>query len=724
MTHPRWRSLHAWAHAATLTSAALHAHAQQDWAEPETFEAVLPEVRVKAAAKSETATSQTPGYVARRSATATKTDTPLSEVPQSISVITADQVRDQGSQNMQDVLRYTAGVRSEMYGLDNRGDWFTLRGGSEGSVLLDGLRLPLTGGYGLVRNEPYAFERVEVLRGPASVIAGQNGPGGVVNLVSKRPLAEAQREVQLQAGNHNHKQAAADFTGPLNDDSTLLYRVIALAKHSDTQVDHAYDRRRFFAPSLTWQPSAVTSITAFAEYQNDHSGNTNAFLPIAGTLQPAPNGFVPIDTFIGEPDWDRYGGERTRMGYRLEHKLNDRWTLRQSLRYDKVQGGMRTMYANWQEGYRNADGTANPNGRYLNRTWHFSDDKGRVTNADALLEGKLTFGSTRHTLLFGVDGMTSLNSTKSWDGAATPLDVYAPVYGSFPMPMVADVPATVTRVRNWGVLAQDQIKFNDHWVLVAGLRHDRATTRVDSTPDAKDSATSKNLGLVHLFDNGLSPYASYSESFEPVGSTDAAGETFKPKRGKQLEAGMKWAPAHRRVSMAAAIYRLKELNRLTSDPDNVDSSVQRGTVTIDGLELEAAAQLRDWDLLASYTHMDARQTGVSSADTIYLNKQLSGIPHHSASLWAVRKFGDLGLPGLKTGLGMRYTGATTDGIDVITTPSSTLLDLLLSYEKGPWTTSLNVGNLTNKTYIATCLDRGDCWFGTKRRAVLSVAYRW
>ncbi|HEX6611319.1 MAG TPA: TonB-dependent receptor plug domain-containing protein, partial [Hyphomicrobiaceae bacterium] len=258
--------------------------------------------------RSETATGPVNGYAATRSATASKTDTPLNEIPQSISVITADQVRDQASQTLQDALRYSAGVRHEMYGLDNRGDWFTLRGGSEGSVLLDGLRLPLAGWYGVVRNEPYAFERIEVLRGPASVIAGQNGPGGVVNLVSKRPQAEALREVGVQVGNHGHKQLQADLTGPLTEDGTLLWRVVALAKDSGTQVDHAFDERALLAPSLTWRPNARTSIDLHAEYQRDESGNVNAFFPYQGTVLPSPNGPIPMETFIGEPDWDTYGG--------------------------------------------------------------------------------------------------------------------------------------------------------------------------------------------------------------------------------------------------------------------------------------------------------------------------------------------------------------------------------------------------------------------------------
>ncbi|HSW03501.1 TonB-dependent siderophore receptor [Aquabacterium sp.] len=687
-----------------------------------TGETTLPVVRVKAAADKETATSPVTGYAARRSATATKTDTPLNEVPQSITVITADQIKDQNAQTMQDVLRYTAGVRAEMYGLDNRGDWFSLRGGSEGSTLLDGLRLPLSGWWGVMRNEPFAFERIEVLRGPASVVAGQNGPGGVVNLVSKRPQAEALHDVELQFGSHGHKQLAADLTGPLNLDGSLRYRLVALGKDSNTQVDHAYDERSFVAPSLTWQPVPGTTLTVFAEYQKDRSGNTNAFLGYQGTLLPAPHGPISPSLFIGEPDWDWYGGERKRFGWRLEQQLGEHWTLRHSLRRDRITGGMRSMYAAWWDGFVDAGGNPDPNGTHMNRLWYGTDNQARIGNADLLLEGRLTLGSTRHTVLMGVDTMTNRNAQGYWnDGDATPLDVYHPVYGGFADPMAGTAPDVLdsSHVRNTGLLLQDQVKFGDRFVLVAGLRHDRARTG-----DVRDSATSKNLGAVWLADPGWSPYASYSESFDPTAGSDADGHLFKPKRGKQIEAGLKWSPADRPINASAAVYRLKELNRLAPDPVRVGFSVQRGEVSVKGLELEMAAHLRAWDLVGHYSYTDAVVSRTTADDVRYLGAQLAGIPKHQAALWALHRFGAYGLPGLKAGLGVRHVARTGDGTDSVFVPSYTLVDALLAYEHQAWRVALNVTNLANKTYLASCLERGDCWFGSQRRAVVSVAYRW
>jgi iron complex outermembrane receptor protein len=718
-SHTPWRLIVA----ATLGSLTLGALAQPASAPAAAASAAdadaLPVVRIKAAADKETATSAVPGYAARRAGAATKTDTPLNEIPQSISVITADQVRDQASQTLQDALRYSAGVRHEMYGLDNRGDWFTLRGGSEGSVLLDGLRLPLAGWYGVVRNEPYAFERIEVLRGPASVIAGQNGPGGVVNLVSKRPQAEALREVGVQVGNHGHKQLQADLTGPLTEDGTLLWRVVALAKDSGTQVDHAFDERALLAPSLTWRPNARTSIDLHAQYQRDESGNVNAFFPYQGTVLPSPNGPIPMETFIGEPDWDTYGGERLRAGWRVAHELHRDWTLRHHLRHDRVEGSMRTMYADWSEGFFDAAGNPDPNGTWLQRLWYFNDDKLRTTHADLLVEGRVATGPVRHTLLAGIDTMQATAEQWTWSGTATPLDVYRPVYGTFALPALDPAEPDRTRVRRTGVLLQDQMKWGDRWVVVAGVRRDQSRTN-----DRKDAATSGNLGAVFLAGGGWSPYAGYSESFEPVAGSDAGGQPFKPTRGRQVEAGVKWQPAGRRIVASAAAYRLVEQNRLAPDPNDPNEQVQRGEVTVQGFEVEASARLRAWDLVASYTYADAAVSDTTADDAHRIGQQLSGIPRHSASAWAVHRLGGWGLPGLRAGLGMRYAGTTGDGIGVQSVPAVTLVDAMVGYDTGPWRLALNVNNLADKRYVATCLDRGDCWFGVRRKVVLSATYAW
>ncbi|HJR72228.1 MAG TPA: TonB-dependent siderophore receptor [Luteimonas sp.] len=669
-----------------------------------------------------TVRGQAEPYAAGSTRAGTKTDTPIEEIPQAISVITAEQMRDQNAQSLQEALRYSAGVRTDQYGLDNRGDWFALRGGSSGTTLLNGMRLPLVGWWGVVREEPYAFERVEVLHGPSSVMSGQNAPGGVVNLVSKRPLSTASREVALQAGNNDHMQLAADFTGPLSD--TLSYRLIALSRDNDTQVDYADNERRYIAPSIAWRPSESVQLVVYAEYQKDRNRNTEGFFPWAGTLLPAPNGPIPLERFVGEPDWDVNLGERARAGYEFEYKFNDAWTLRHDLRHDRVRGKIRTMYAAFWE----VDGQGNGYGdnalgqnRTITRLAYGNDDRAKISNGDLLLEGRVGTGRVKHTLLFGVDAM--LSRTEQWtspDSACpVPFDVYAPVYGDCPEPAIDPASLVHTRMRQAGLLLQDQIKIDDRWVLVAGARHDRVHKRLTGpdgaeTGRSKDSAWTKNFGVVYLAPGGWSPYVAYSESFQPVAGLSRLGEGFDPTRGKQVEAGLKWVPDAYGVTATAAVYKLEETGRLTPDPVDPNYSVQRGRVEAKGIELEANASIGQWDFIASYTHSKATDEATGF--------RFESIPENSAALWAAYRIA--AVPGLRIGGGARYVGKTWDGADTLVTPSNTLFDALISYETGPWRLSLNAVNLTDKTYFATCLSRGDCWYGTKRRIVAEVGYRW
>lgn len=680
------------------------------------------------------------GYVSIASRGGTKTDAPLIEVPQAISVINAEQIKDQNAENLQEVLRYAPGVRAEAYGMDNRGDWFSLRGGSEGSALLDGLRLPLTGWWGLVRAEPYAFERIEILRGPSSVIAGQNGPGGTVNMVSKRPQAATKRELYVQGGNFSLREIGADFTGPLNENGTLLYRAVGLFSESDTQINLADQERRFFAPSFTWLPSEATSLTLFGEYQKDRSMNTNAFLPWVGTILPAPNGPVPTNLFIGEPDWDTYGGTRKRIGYAFEQRIGDNWTLRHQLRRDDVEGGMRNMYA-WFYYYSPTPreftygGNALGDNRTIGRQWYASDDDSEITNGEVLLEGRFVTGALSHTLLMAVDGMRTEMSMQTDSGAATELDVYAPVYGTFPLPTVDFGPAAITETKQLGFLLQDQIKISDQYVIVASVRRDSSKSEERDAELSKrdDSAWTKRLGFVYLPTDSIAPYISYSESFEPVANSSyddpLSGDTilvkYDPLRGKQIEAGVKYLPADGKLAASAAVYRLKEKNRLSPNPfDPTLPSVQGGEVTVEGVELETSLHLNTLKLTANYTYTNGKTTASSSLDQdAALGKKLTSVPKHGASIWGVNTFRFTGHSALRAGLGVRYVGETWDGTDTLAVPSNTLVDALLAFDYDKWSAALNVVNVTDKDYIVTCLTRGDCWFGVRRKIAGTVSYR-
>ncbi len=296
--------------------------------------------------RAETATGPVRGYLANQSGTGTKTDTPLRETPQSITVVTADRVTDQGALTVQETLRYVPGVFADAYGPDSRGDYPRFRG-QDPNIYLDGTRVVNTFQFNEWRPDPYTLERIEVLRGPSSVLYGDTSTAGLLNLISKRPQAEATNEIGVQYGSFNRKQVQIDSTGKLTKDGEWLYRFVGVFRDSNTQTDFVKDDRIVLAPSLTWRPTNNTSWTVLGTYQKDKSGSSTAFLPHEGTLFAGPNGLVPVRRFASEPGFDKYQTETGAISSLFEHSFSDGLKIRQSMRYAHVEGIYRTMYPDW-----------------------------------------------------------------------------------------------------------------------------------------------------------------------------------------------------------------------------------------------------------------------------------------------------------------------------------------------------------------------------------------
>ena len=668
----------------------------------------LPAVRVEAGGIEDTATSPVIGYTARRSATATKTDTPLMETPQSVTVVTRDQMVDQGATNIQDALNYAAGVRSDAYGLDSRTDSARVRG-ADPDVYLDGLRQAFDYYTSTARTEPYTLERLEVLRGPAAMLYGQGSTGGVINMVSKRPLDVFQGEVGVQLGSHDRKQIQADLTGPLTEDGRLLYRIVALKREADTQVHHVPDDRLVIAPSLTWKPSAATQLTLQALYQDDDSGSTAQFMPWRGMRLPNPNGRIPTYRFIGEPDHDRYDSTRRTFGWQFEHRFNDDWSVHQGYRHARNKVYYFTHYA---DAFSLPGGwSLDPVNQRLIGRYHY-DTVNRVTidTLDQHIQGKVRAAGITHQLLLGLDWSHYRRESKTGYGYDA-IDAYRPVYGHYTEIDLQDDPRF--KLRQTGVYLQDQMYIGDHWIVTAGLRYDRARSELQGRPTEKVSATTRRLGVMYTFDNGWAPYLSYSESFTPVAGTernDGGFETYKPLRGKQWEAGIKHLSADGSRMFTGAVYYLEEENRLVPDPTDALNNVQTGKTLTKGVELEWRGPITPTvDLIAHYNYID-------------LDKDLEGIPRHQAAVWGKWRFSIAGVDGFAIGTGVRWMSSFKDG-DAPTTKAVALWDGMLSYENRHWRYALNVNNITDKTYIATCLSRGDCWYGARRSVIASVTYK-
>lgn len=666
----------------------------------------------------ESATGPVPGFLARRGAAATKTDTPLLETPQAISVITRDQMEAQGALTLRDTTAYSAGVASSFF--DSRGDAFKFRG-TDPVQYLDGLAR-VQGYYNTTRPDPFTLERIELLRGPSSVLYGQGSVGGILSLVSKRPQADALREVQVQVGSHSRKQVAVDLTGPLDAEGRWLYRLVAVGRDSGTQVDHVPDDRRLVAPSLTWRPGADTSLTLQLLHQKDHSGSLVGFFPWQGTLLASPHGQIPTSTFISEPGFDRYDTEQTAGGWLFSHRVDGTWTLRQNFRASNASADYRTLYTRFTADPargRPARPVFNADQRSVDRDVGVQLNGSRMRTLDNQAEARFRAGATEHTVLVGLDAQRNETSQDLFRGVAPAIDVYAPVYGNFVAPTAfARQPGVVQR--QVGLYVQDQVK-SGPWVAVLGLRRDRARTDTENRPAAAgdDRATSRRAGLVYLAGGGWAPYLSYAESFLPLGGADVYGTPFRPQRGKQWEAGVRWEPPGGRSSVLAALYDLRDTNRKTADPANPLNSIQVGEVHTKGFELEARHDLRGgWTATGAYAYTDARVSRSTGAD---LGKRLASVPAHSASAWLMRRFALAG-GAVTVGGGVRHIGESWDGLDSLRTPPATLVDALLAWDDGPLRLALNVHNLADKVQITTCLARGDCFYGPRRSVVASLRY--
>jgi iron complex outermembrane recepter protein len=682
-------------------------------------ETILPIVRVMASADRESATGPVLGYAAKRSASATKTDTPIVETPQSITVVAADQIEALAAQSITDAIAYSVGALRAPY-MERTGDVVVLRGFSINASYRDGTHYQANRFDG--QQEPYGLERIEVLKGASSILYGAAEPGGVLNTVSKRPTNESLRELNVSVGSFKRKQVSGDFGGALSDDGTWSYRLTALKRDSGTSIDHVPDNRTYIAPALKWQPNASTSLTLLTEYQRDHTAYGGDGLPTIGTALPNPNGQIPRQRFVGEPGYDRYDIERHSVGYLLEHAFSDHLTLRHSLRSYH-------MRQDWSSVYISLD-LAEDQRTSLGRGAEDRDEKNSVLSSDTSLQLDWQAGGIVHKSLVGIDYSVSKVASGRYDRTAGPLDLYAPVYGGG---VGAPVPSYGWRsqTKQLGLYLQDQMKLADQWVLLLGGRHD--AVRQDqcdyfdptncSINDEKSKAFTGRAGVVYLAGNGLAPFASISQSFEPATGLDSKGARFKPTRGEQVEFGVRYQPAGDALMLSAAVYQLTQTNVLVDDPVNSGYQMQQGEARSRGVELEAKGHVtRNAQVIAAFTYTDARTTKASALYPEQAGKRSSGVPYKQLSLWGDYSFGLFGQPGLQLGAGARYVGETTSQWHDVRARAYTVFDAMVSYSTGPWKLALNVSNLADRTYVASCPYR--CFYGEPRKAIATATYRW
>lgn len=695
-------------------------------------------VTVTAEVPTETAWGPMQGYVATQSATGSKTDTPVLETPQTINVVGREEIRARASQNISNALSYTPGIQTEMFGPSTRDDYFNIRG-FDGTQYLDGTRLEGTN-YANLRIEPYALERVEVLKGPASVLYGQNPAGGLVNMVSKRPTLEPLREIQMLGGSFDRVQGTMDFSGPIDKAGKFLYRLTALGRNSDTQVDYSGDDRYFVAPSLTWQPNENTSLTLLSHYQKDKAGNTMQFLPPEGTQLPNPNGKIPTNRFLGEPTYDHYDREQYSVGYAFQHRFDDVWQVRQNMRFSDVNTNYPVIIP---LGFVTDEEGNITDYRTLSRYAALYQEQADTLTLDNQAQADFKTGPVSHKILTGVD-YRNFSGDRQRGFSSPPndpadIDVFNPVYGK---PFVRPtIDYSVQQDRDQvGIYAQDQIKYGG-LMATLGVRHDWASANTQETDlllggglrtRQNDDAFTYRTGLSYLFDIGLAPYFSYTESFDPVAGTDFAGTPFVPTTGQQYEVGVKYQPIGYNAFVTLSLFHLTQQNMVTADPDpaHIGYNIQTGEARSQGVELEGKASLAEGlNLTASYSYIDSDITKTTEADQ--LGKNLPYTPKHRGSAWLDYTVPKGVMAGFGIGSGVRVVGSNYGDLsNSLGVPSYTLIDASMHYDLGGVHSSLkgarlavNFTNLFDREYLVTC-GEGACYYGNRRNILASLRYNW
>ena len=633
-------------------------------------------------------------YVVDDATTATRTDTPLQDVPQSIQIVPQQVIEDQQATDLQETTRNVSGVfkGNTAGGFVER---FLIRGFSQEVFLRDGFRDPTF----RVR-ETANLERVEVLKGPASVLYGTLEPGGIINLVSKKPLVDPLYSAELTVGNRSTFEPSIDFGGSLNEDETFLYRFNALYENSDDFRDFDQGVERIFiAPALTWKIGDNTDITFNFDYSDYEQPFDRGLVAIGDEVAD-----IPFERVLGELD-DVTEAESFDVGYLLEHRFSDKWKLRNNFRFnsvDNLSSFARPLDVNEETGI-------------LTRAWGVNDFQEETYALQSNVVGEFATGSVDHTLLFGIDlfrETSEFDNVSSADpdnpesrGGGPDLNIFDPEYGVVPrpgrdeleLPNVGD-----DKTDTLGIYLQDQIALGKQWHLLAGGRFDivdQESTRSNSTSQQQEEAFSPRLGVVYQPIEPLSLYASFSQSFVPNDDVDESGEIIDPERGTQYEVGIKGEMFDGDLSATLAAFNINKTNIAIADPNLEGVSRPIGEQRSRGIELDVRGEIMSgWNIIAAYAYTDAETTEDDGSELE--GNRLTGVPENAVSLWTTYEIQNGDFQGLGFGAGLFFVGEREgDEENSFQISSYTRTDASIFYQRSNWKAAVNFKNLFDIDYI-------------------------
>ncbi|MCC2610577.1 TonB-dependent siderophore receptor [Neorhizobium petrolearium] len=693
-------------------------------AEAQNADTTLAPIVLQGEGEGESATGPVKGYVAKKSATGSKTDTPLNEIPQSVSVVGKQEMNDRGVVNkIDEALRYTPGVTAEPFGTDPDTDWVYIRGfdATQTGVFYDGLNL-FSYGFGGFQVDPFMLERVDVLKGPASVLYGGGNAGGILNYIRKRPTDEPYYYTEIGINSNGNAFGGFDISDKVGDSDTMTYRLTGKVAGGDNYSDYSEDLRGFIMPQLTISPDEATKLTVWGSVSGlDQVHTGNGFFPYVGTVVDAPFGKIDRDAFYGEPDIDEGKYTQQMVGYEFEHEFDSGWKFSSNFRYGHLWKHEEGPYL-----YGYVGGTPTAPDYELYRIGFEATSKVDTVAIDNRAETEFDLGATRHDLMVGIDyKYYRLDHIQACCGA-TPISTTDPVYG---VPQGANfvyIDQVVTQQQIGGYV-QDQIRFGDGWLVTLNGRYDFVHTDTDdrltsSSYSYDKSAASGRAGLAYQFDNGLTPYASVGTFFNPTVAVSTTPNN-KPEEGEQYEVGLKYDPTFIDGTFTASLFHLTKRNVAVTDPAT-SLSEQIGEVESRGIELEGKVNLNEnWKLLGSFSYTDLEVT--EDLNPAYIGKKPYLVPDMTASLWLDYTVTQGALEGLSLGGGVRYQGESwADRENTLKVPDAAVFDAAIRYRKDGWEGSINVTNVFDKEYVRGCGGAYTCGYGDARTVTFKLSKVW
>ncbi|MES2027297.1 MAG: TonB-dependent siderophore receptor [Pseudomonadota bacterium] len=681
------------------------ANSQESNAQPSEAEhSVLPQIQVVG--------SNQDGFSTQTVST-TKSDKPLFETPQSISVVTRELMDARQATTLDEAIETVAGVTSSILG--RRGwDDFMIRGQNAADTMyLDGLRI---GQSNWVAQEIYGAERIEVIKGPASIYFGQVTPGGTVNVISKRPRAEAFNQVGFTVGSYGYRQGTFDFGRPLNSENgKAAFRVNGMAMNSDDPTDGVWSKNRYIAPSISLDLGARTDFTILAAI-NQRNYVRQQGLPVAATSLVKNGVSVPTSFFTGDYTIAPYDAEQKSIGYALTHRFDSGWTLNQTYRHLEID--MMGQLANIR--------TALTAAGDFNRDVLSQDFSGRSDGLDTNIAKTFNWGGLTHNVMVGVDVMYDKLYKDSRRCTIVKQNIYNPVFGQ-PVTACGITSIVDTTLAQNGFYVRDYIDFSERLSMSMSLRHDSTSLKTVNVQNGSSTTTDKSantghVGFVYKATKNVAPYISYATSFLPQTDTTFGGNPIKPEEGKQSEIGVKFLSDDKRLSASLAYYDLKRRNVAQTDDANPLYKIAIGEQTTKGYEAEIAADLKNgWQLSGALSILDAVITEASPGQVGTVGQRLPNVARKTANLLANYRFTGA-LEGWGAGFGVRYVGSKTPTSLTYVVPSYTVADANVSYQGQGYRVQLNIKNVFDKEYFAGASNANWVPVGNPRTVMLKTVF--